>query len=93
MELYTAFQSVGFLDSYAIGLASGAVILLLVHAQVLILIYNLWFHPLCKFPGPFLGRISGVWARFQNFYGRKAQKIHEAHLRYGNVNLRRSKSH
>lgn len=46
-------------------------------------IYNLFFHPLRRFPGPLLAKVSGAWARVQNFYGRKAHKIHEAHIHYG----------
>ncbi|KAL6788033.1 benzoate 4-monooxygenase [Trichoderma afarasin] len=48
-------------------------------------IYNLFFHPLRRFPGPLLAKVSGAWARVQNFYGRKAHKIHEAHIHYGPV--------
>lgn len=48
-------------------------------------IYNIFFHPLRHFPGPPLARVSKLWSRIGNFYGRKSERIHEAHLRYGPV--------
>lgn len=51
--------------------------------NILLIVYNLWFHPLRKIPGPLLARVSRLWARIGNFYGRKSERIHAAHLRYG----------
>ncbi|KAH8812687.1 benzoate 4-monooxygenase [Xylogone sp. PMI_703] len=70
--------------SYFIFVILLIIFLVIVHSLTTI-IYNLWFHPLRRWPGPFFGRISGAWARVQNFYGRKAHKIHEAHRKYGPV--------
>lgn len=47
------------------------------------IVYNLFVHPLRRFPGPFLARISKVWIRIGNFNGCKSRRIHEAHQRYG----------
>ncbi|KAF5008180.1 hypothetical protein FDECE_5513 [Fusarium decemcellulare] len=46
-------------------------------------LYYLLFHPLRKFPGPPLARVSRLWSRIGNFKGRKSERIHEAHLKYG----------
>lgn len=48
-------------------------------------VYNAFFHRLKNFPGPPLARVSKLWSRIGNFYGRKSERIHEAHLRYGPV--------
>ncbi|EEU33407.1 uncharacterized protein NECHADRAFT_89500 [Fusarium vanettenii 77-13-4] len=49
------------------------------------IIYNLFFHPFRKFPGPPLAKISRVWSRRANFQGLKYMRIHEAHQKYGAV--------
>ncbi|KAF4472258.1 benzoate 4-monooxygenase [Fusarium albosuccineum] len=48
-------------------------------------LYYLLFHPLRKFPGPPLARVSRLWSRIGNFKGRKSERIHEAHLKYGPI--------
>lgn len=48
-----------------------------------IAVYHLLLHPLRKIPGPRLARISRLWARIGNLDGRKAEKIHAAHQRFG----------
>jgi hypothetical protein len=53
--------------------------------QATTIIYNLFFHPLRKFPGPLLERASGIpWALRQiaGVQARHTQKLHE---RYGPV--------
>ncbi|PYI02316.1 cytochrome P450, partial [Aspergillus sclerotiicarbonarius CBS 121057] len=47
--------------------------------------YNLFLHPLRSFPGPPLARVSKLWSRIGNRTGRKAERIHHAHLQYGPV--------
>ena len=47
--------------------------------------YNLFFHPLRSFPGPPLAKVSKLWSRIGNRTGRKSDRIHEAHLKYGPV--------
>ncbi|ETN45556.1 uncharacterized protein HMPREF1541_09388 [Cyphellophora europaea CBS 101466] len=47
--------------------------------------YNLLLHPLRKFPGPPLAKISRLWARHGNLYGQKSERVHAAHLKYGPV--------
>lgn len=48
-------------------------------------LYNLFFHPLRHFPGPALAKVSVLWKLIGNLQGRKAHRIHEAHLQYGLV--------
>lgn len=52
---------------------------------VAVCIYNIFFHPLRHFKGPPLARVSKLWSRIGNFHGRKSERIHEAHLKYGPV--------
>ena len=47
--------------------------------------YNTFFHPLRNLPGPPLARLSKLWSRIGNFYGRKSHLIHAAHQTYGPV--------
>lgn len=46
-------------------------------------LYNLFFHPLRRVPGPWLARASRLWARIGNYSGCKSHRIHDAHQRYG----------
>lgn len=46
-------------------------------------LFNLFLHPLRRFPGPPLARISRLWSRIGNFQGCKSERIHQAHLEYG----------
>lgn len=48
-------------------------------------IYNVYFHPLRSYPGPFLAKVSKVWSRYGNLKGRKSHRIHAAHLKYGPI--------
>jgi hypothetical protein len=50
---------------------------------IILTLYNLFFHPLRRFPGPRLARVSRLWSRIGNFQGRKSERIHQAHLKYG----------
>lgn len=52
-------------------------------------VYNLWFHPLRKVPGPRLARISPLWSRIGNYSGTKSERIDAAHKRYGQPHRRR----
>ncbi len=60
-------------------------LVLLLAYTISIVLYSLYFHPLSKIPGPFLARISTLWSRVGNFQGRKSERIHHAHSKYGPV--------
>jgi len=49
------------------------------------IVYNLFFHPLRRYPGPFLASISRLWSRIGNFHGCKSERIHAAHEKYGPI--------
>ena len=49
------------------------------------LFYNFFLHPLRGIPGPPLARVSRLWSRIGNFHGRKSERIHAAHEKYGPV--------
>lgn len=71
-----------FAQMFTTSLIAGA--LILVYLGVFV-IYNLFLHPLRDYPGPGLARISGLWKFIGNLQGRKAHRIHQAHLAYGPV--------
>jgi len=60
-------------------------LLLIVSYQLVLLFYNFFLHPLRKIPGPSLARCTRLWARIGNFHGRKSERVHDAHLKYGPV--------
>ncbi|KAI1132468.1 cytochrome P450 [Nemania abortiva] len=47
--------------------------------------YNLYLHPLAKFPGPFWARASTLWRFRQSMSGRFHRVIQENHNKYGTV--------
>ncbi|KAK9415588.1 putative Cytochrome P450 [Seiridium unicorne] len=49
------------------------------------IIYNVYFHPLAKFPGPFLAAITNVPYSYWFLSGRQPYKLLEIHVRYGPV--------
>ncbi|KAJ2903204.1 benzoate 4-monooxygenase cytochrome P450 [Zalerion maritima] len=48
-------------------------------------IYNLYFHPLARYPGPLLAKISPVYSIWGLFRGRWPFDVHQLHLKYGPV--------
>ena len=49
------------------------------------IVYNLYFHPLRKFPGPLLARASNVCFSYWFHGGRQPYNILDLHLKYGPV--------
>ncbi len=47
--------------------------------------YNIFFHPLRRYPGPWYCSISNIWYSFHSSNGRLARKISSLHERYGHV--------
>ncbi|KAI0099744.1 cytochrome P450 [Nemania sp. FL0031] len=68
------------LESNFAGFTMALVVLLA--AQVT---YNLYFHPLAKFPGPFWARASTLWRFRQSMSGRFHRVIEDNHRKYGTV--------
>ncbi|KAJ5607121.1 benzoate 4-monooxygenase cytochrome P450 [Penicillium hordei] len=48
-------------------------------------LYNIYFHPLAGFPGPFLARASLAWRIYHSMGGRFHRVIDDRHRRYGPV--------
>ncbi|RPB23425.1 cytochrome P450, partial [Terfezia boudieri ATCC MYA-4762] len=48
-------------------------------------VYNLNFHPLAKFPGPWLAAASTLWFEHDILSGRSPFKLAEAHKKYGPI--------
>lgn len=53
------------------------------------IIYNLYFHPFRKYPGPALARVSRIWSRRANLNGLKYMRIHQAHQKHGKTRSKR----
>jgi hypothetical protein len=48
-------------------------------------IYNLYFHPNAKYPGPFLAAVSNVWYGYHWITGKYPMAIRKALEQYGDV--------
>jgi cytochrome P450 len=48
-------------------------------------IYNIYFHPLARFPGPLLAKISPLYSIYGLFRGRWPFDVHQLHLKYGPI--------
>ncbi|OAG44401.1 hypothetical protein AYO21_01397 [Fonsecaea monophora] len=47
--------------------------------------YNLYFHPLAKYPGPKLAAVSEIWFARIWINGSLARSLQEAHAKYGDI--------
>ncbi|KAI2633635.1 benzoate 4-monooxygenase cytochrome P450 [Hypomontagnella submonticulosa] len=52
---------------------------------ILIIVYNLYFHPLCKIPGPWTAAVSEIPYCLWYLGGRQSFKIAELHDKYGHA--------
>jgi len=50
-----------------------------------VIIYRLYLSPLARIPGPKFCAISNAWLFKQGITGYRMQKVHDLHLKYGNV--------
>ena len=48
-------------------------------------IYRLFFHPLSKYPGPFLAKITNARAAYYGIIGDHHLDVAECHKRYGTI--------
>ncbi|KAL8377118.1 hypothetical protein RB595_007998 [Gaeumannomyces hyphopodioides] len=50
-----------------------------------IVVYRLWFHPLAKYPGPFLARVSNLHQLYHAYKGDRHLEFWRLHEKYGRV--------
>ncbi|KAI0870729.1 cytochrome P450 [Hypoxylon argillaceum] len=50
-----------------------------------LIVYNLWFHPLARFPGPLLARSTLLWRMQKTLNGRIHRSIEAGHQKYGPI--------
>ncbi|CDM31323.1 hypothetical protein DTO013E5_30 [Penicillium roqueforti] len=50
-----------------------------------LIVFNLWFHPLARFPGPLLARSTLLWRMRMTLKGRIHRSIEAGHQKYGPV--------
>jgi hypothetical protein len=48
-----------------------------------VIIYRLTFHPLAKYPGPFLAKITDIYLTYYAWKGSRHLAFHRAHVQYG----------
>src|SRR5947209_6472762 len=48
-------------------------------------VYNIWLHPLSKFPGPKLYAASGMPSVIESLRGRYPQTVQKLHKKYGPI--------
>lgn len=65
--------------------SSVIVVLSCISYLIVIIIYNLKYHPYAKYPGPFLARISPLHALLHAYRGDLHLDVTRCHERYGNV--------
>ncbi|KAI3328827.1 cytochrome P450 [Ustulina deusta] len=53
--------------------------------QIGLIIYNLFFHPLAKVPGPLLGRSTLLWRFWDTTSGKHHKHMLDMHAKYGHV--------
>ncbi|KLO99426.1 Uncharacterized protein Y057_4873 [Fusarium fujikuroi] len=61
------------------------VILILTVTLVLKALYNIYLHPLSKYPGPRLAAATRLWYCYHCIQGNLVHALHEAHQKYGDV--------
>ena len=49
----------------------------------LVIVYRLYFHPLAKYPGPLLARITTLYGAYHGWKGDFATVLYECHEKYG----------
>jgi len=69
----------GILDSPSTWLIAALVL------PLSIVVYNLYFHPLSRVPGPIYAAVSPLWLYLESYLGTEASSIDALHARYGPV--------
>jgi hypothetical protein len=50
---------------------------------IVYIVYQRWFHPLAKFPGPFLASLTDLWQVFEMLSLKQPYNLTDLHERYG----------
>ncbi len=88
-EMESQFSVFGYLKSIIVSLRSvniihiAAFVYLLYHIQLMV--YNLFWHPLARFPGPFLCRASWIQQCYYEavLNGKLLERLPDYHRKYG----------
>ncbi|KAF7959196.1 hypothetical protein EAE96_002711 [Botrytis aclada] len=51
--------------------------------NIIVWTYRLFFHPLSRYPGPWLAKVSDIYGAYHNYRGQLHIESHKAHERYG----------
>jgi len=49
------------------------------------IVYDRFFHPLAKFPGPFIASSTNLWKAYQVIYGNYEGVLLDLHRKYGKI--------
>jgi cytochrome P450 len=47
--------------------------------------YRIWFHPLAKYPGPFLAKLTDLYSTYHAWKGDRHLEFWRSHEKYGNI--------
>lgn len=53
-------------------------------------VYNVFFHPLRRVPGPFLAKLSRLWLFYHDWHGNPHNRIRDLHRKLGRYRKRAS---
>ncbi|KAK2017789.1 cytochrome P450 [Colletotrichum eremochloae] len=81
----TTFDSTTLNPTWVSRLGWHVIVALVVAYGASLLLYNLYFHPLAEYPGPWLGRASLLWRFIHTSTGRIHIDIEKLHRKYGPV--------
>lgn len=51
------------------------------------MVYRVFFHPLAKYPGPWLAKVSDLYNVYHCFIGDRHLEFYRIHQRYGTYSL------
>ncbi|KAK1511383.1 averantin oxidoreductase [Colletotrichum abscissum] len=68
-----------------VGMFMGFMIALMITYQLCLIFYNLFFHPLAKYPGPRLAAATPLWVIWSYYKGKTPWDLLDLHNKYGPV--------
>ena len=54
---------------------------------IFLVVYRLYFHPLAKYPGPFLARCTSWYGAYQSYTGNIHLDVQRCHEKYGKTQI------